>query len=89
MNYTIRFYPGARRHIEKLPRQVLLSVQKAISALADDPRPPGFLKMKGGKKQKFHRIRVGDYRVIYEVDDARRLVDIFIVADRREAYRGM
>jgi mRNA interferase RelE/StbE len=57
----------------------------AIDGLAANPRPPGVKKLRGTRD--LWRIRVGDYRVIYRVDDAKRLVDISHVRHRREAYQ--
>jgi mRNA interferase RelE/StbE len=59
-------------------------VTAAIDALAHDPRPPGAMKLAG--RDDF-RIRVGDYRVVYAVDDRARIVLVARIAHRREAYR--
>jgi mRNA interferase RelE/StbE len=56
----------------------------ALDRLAVNPRPPGVRKLKGGSG--LWRLRVGDYRVIFEIDDARRLVDVSHIRHRREAY---
>ena len=56
-----------------------------LQELADSPRPKGVKKLVGQENE--WRIRVGDYRVLYEVDDATRIVKIFRIAHRREAYR--
>jgi mRNA interferase RelE/StbE len=62
-------------------------VDAAIRALADDPRPPGCLKLSG--PSGLWRIRAGDWRVIYAIDDAARTVTVTTVAHRRESYRGL
>jgi mRNA interferase RelE/StbE len=59
-------------------------VLRAAYALADDPRPPGVRKMRGADRQ--YRIRVGDYRVIYEIHDDVLLVLVIEVGNRREVY---
>jgi len=59
-------------------------IGKAIDALAADPRPPGAVKLAGHDD---FRIRVGDYRVVYAVDDTERLVLFARIAHRREVYR--
>jgi mRNA interferase RelE/StbE len=56
----------------------------AIDALADAPRPPGVVKLAG---RDDYRVRVGDYRIVYAVDDAERLVLVARIAHRREVYR--
>lgn len=55
-----------------------------IENLAGNPRPPGCKKLKGGDKE--WRIRVGKYRIVYEIDDSARTVDVTRVAHRREVY---
>ena len=55
-----------------------------LEALAETPRPPGCKKLKGGDKE--WRIRVGDYRAVYEIDDAAKTVDVTRIAHRREVY---
>ena len=81
----------ASRRVEKeiadLPHGVRDRVIRAIRRLAEDPRPRGARKMMGEMRGAW-RIRVGDYRVIYDVDDDERLVIILAVLHRREAYRG-
>jgi len=59
-------------------------IGKAIDALAADPRPPGAVKLSGHDD---FRVRVGDYRVVYAVDDTERLVLVARIAHRREVYR--
>lgn len=56
-----------------------------LEHLAGAPRPPGCKKLKGGDNE--WRIRVGDYRIVYEVDDAAKTVDVTRIAHRREAYK--
>jgi mRNA interferase RelE/StbE len=87
MNYAIEFRPAARRDLAKLPRQMQRRISAKIDALAADPRPANCIKIAGIANS--FRIRVGDYRVVYEIHDDRRLVIVFIVAHRRESYRGL
>jgi mRNA interferase RelE/StbE len=70
--------------MEKLPIRDYDRVDRAILALADDPRPPGCTRLRG---RTDWRIRVGDYRIVYGIDDERRVVEILHVAHRREVYR--
>ncbi len=74
------------REIAGLPQGVRNRVVQAIRELAEDPRRRGARKMVGEMRGAW-RIRVGDYRVIYDVDDAQRLVIVLAVLPRREAYR--
>ena len=60
-------------------------IGQAIDALAMNPRPPGGVKLTG--EENAWRIRVGDYRVLYEIHDARLVILVIRIANRREAYR--
>jgi len=70
--------------MEKLPTGIYERVDRAILALTDDPRPPGCTRLRG---RDDWRIRVGDYRIVYGIDDRRRTVEILHVAHRRDVYR--
>lgn len=83
--YEITFARSARRELEALETRLVARVWARIQALADQPRPPGCRKLQG--EEGLWRIRVGDSRVLYEIKDARRVVDIAAVRHRRDAYR--
>ena len=80
----------ASRRVEKeiaaLPHQMRGRVIRAIRKLLGDPRPQGARKLAGEMRGAW-RIRVGNYRVLYDIDDDQRLVTILAVLHRREAYR--
>jgi mRNA interferase RelE/StbE len=80
----------ASRRVEKeiadLPRETRERIVKAVRRLAENPRMAGSRKL-SGEMQGAWRIRVGDYRVIYDVDDERQQVTVLGVFHRREAYR--
>jgi mRNA interferase RelE/StbE len=76
----------AERDLKRLPAAVFRRVIAAIRALAPNPRPPGCRKLHGSGRDDY-RIRVGEHRVLYEVDDIARRVRIMRVRHRREAYR--
>ena len=89
--YRIEVSPAANRDIEKLrgriQRQSFERVRSAIRSLAENPRPYKVRKIEGAERA--YRVRVGDYRVVYEIYDKERLVLIIQVARRTEAtYRG-
>lgn len=73
-----------KKDLAKLPAADLRRVVRAIEALADDPRPVGAEKLTG---RDAYRIRRGRYRILFEVDDRKRVVTVRKVAHRREAYR--
>lgn len=84
MTYRVDFTTAAAREVDKLPRRVRDRLLDAIEDLGDDPRPHGAKKLVGEKTA--WRIRVGDYRVIYDVFDDVLTVTIVRAAHRREVY---
>jgi len=83
--YTITFAQSARKELERLSANVVSRVFPKIEALAQSPRPPGCRKLQGF--ENLWRIRIGDYRVIYQVFDEELVVDIVAVRHRSKAYR--
>ena len=82
--YSVRFVRSARKELEQLPDAALQRVFPKIEALAENPRPPGCKKLRGATD--LWRIRVGNYRVVYQVADAVLLVEIRAVGDRKDVY---
>jgi mRNA interferase RelE/StbE len=85
--YTIDVRPRARRSLRQLDPSALKAIAEIIDGLATDPRPAGFLPLTGHRP--YLRVRSGDYRVIYTVDDRARVVTIAAVGHRREIYRRL
>jgi mRNA interferase RelE/StbE len=85
--YTVVLRPKARRALARLDRQAREAVAQVIDALADDPRPAGVLALQGHRP--YLRVRSGDYRVIFAVDDDTRLVRVAVVGHRRDVYRNL
>lgn len=85
MTYKIEFSKRAEKQFERLPRQTQIRLQPRINALALDPRPPGVKKLEEAENQ--YRLRVGDYRIVYEIQDAILLVILLRIGHRREVYR--
>jgi mRNA interferase RelE/StbE len=83
--YRVTFARSAEKELAKLRPPTVTRVFRKIEALAEEPRPSGCTKLSGS--DALWRIRIGDYRVIYEVNDAERVVDVIAVRHRREAYR--
>jgi mRNA interferase RelE/StbE len=83
--YQIEFASRAERDFRKLPPDVQRRLDPAIQALAENPRPPGCVKLSG--EEFVWRIRVGDYRIVYQVRDESLLVLLLKVGHRREIYR--
>ena len=85
LGYAITFARSARKELENLDPALVDRIFPLIESLAQDPRPPKCKKLSG--VQNLWRIRVGDYRVIYHIYDADKVIDIVVVRHRREAYR--
>ena len=85
-DYTLTFAGSARKELEKFPSQVVARIFAKIESLPATPRPPGCQKLRGNNA--LWRIRVGDYRVRNEIDDAARIVDLVGVGNRRDVCRN-
>ncbi len=85
MSYRIDVALGAQRQLRKLDPQARRRIQAAIELLAEEPRPPA-AKMLVNSDGAW-RVRVGDYRVIYDIEDDRLVVLVLAAGHRREIYR--
>jgi mRNA interferase RelE/StbE len=83
-SYAIEVKPPARKELEALPDNVLPRVIRKLESLGHTPQPIGCKKLKGYKDQ--WRVRVGDWRVLYIIDDCAKLVSVMRIAHRREVY---
>ena len=83
-SYSLELRKSAAKEVAALPKRECRAVVEKIRALAADPRPHGAEKLSGEDK---YRVRHGDYRVVYEIDDDAGRVTIVRVAHRREVYR--
>ena len=82
--YSLEIKSSAQRELDALDDTLFARIDRKIMSLADNPRPAGCKKLKGYRNH--WRIRVGDWRVIYVLNDARSLVSITRVAHRRDVY---
>jgi mRNA interferase RelE/StbE len=89
--YEIRITPHARRSLQRLKknREVTRRLLDAIDTLSRNPRPPGSKKLISSKFDNLFRIRVGDWRILYAIEDDVILVIILDVLRRDQAYRGI
>lgn len=85
MSYAIIISKSVQKQIDNLPNDVILRVIEKIQNLASEPRPDGIVKLKGSDNE--YRIRIGDYRVRYEIDDQSQLVQILQCKHRKDVYR--
>jgi mRNA interferase RelE/StbE len=83
--YKVLFKSSADRQLRKLPETLQRRIVGTVETLAQDPRPSGVVKLTGC--ENLWRIRVGDYRVVYEIHDDRLIVLVLRVANRKDVYR--
>ncbi|MGB8852793.1 MAG: type II toxin-antitoxin system RelE/ParE family toxin [Pirellulales bacterium] len=85
MNYAIEILRSARKQLERIASEHQERVLIALEGLAETPRPEGCTKL---TSRNAWRIRIGDYRVVYEIDDDLKNVVVVVIAHRRDAYRN-
>ncbi len=83
--YRVEYTTAAARQVRKLEPGIRRRILTAIEALTDDPRPPGTKALQGSAG---YRLRIGDYRALYLIEDGTVTVLVFRVAHRGEVYRG-
>lgn len=83
MPYRLFVERYAQKQLMKLDKRMISVIKEAIAALADNPRPAGYIKLKG---ENAYRIRVGDYRVIYEINDNILTVTVITIGNRKNVY---
>ncbi|MGH3728460.1 MAG: type II toxin-antitoxin system RelE family toxin [Micromonosporaceae bacterium] len=82
---NVQFHPDVFKQLQRPPRPAFVAALKAIVGLAHDARPDGVKKLVGSGRD--WRVRIGEYRIIYEIDDSARTVTVLHVSHRRDAYR--
>lgn len=84
--YDLRITAAAAKELDRLPREKdRRAVLGRILALADEPRPPGCVKLSGEKS--LYRVRQGRYRIVYAIEDDRLVIVVIRIAHRKEVYR--
>jgi mRNA interferase RelE/StbE len=83
--YSIFFKDSVRKDLDSIPGNHLQRIMECIGSLAENPRPVGCEKLSGQEK---HRIRQGDYRIIYSIQDTRLTVWVVKVGHHRDVYRN-
>jgi mRNA interferase RelE/StbE len=84
-SYRIEIKASASKELSKLPQQMIPGIVAVIEKLAEDPYPQGVKKLKGF--DQIYRIRVGEYRVVYNILKSRLIIEIIRVRHRKDAYR--
>jgi mRNA interferase RelE/StbE len=82
--YQLKIKRSAEQDLRRLPRPLFRRINQRILALREEPRPPGVRKLKGNIEG--WRVRVGDYRIVFQIDDTAQTVTIIRVRHRREVY---
>ena len=85
MTYQVEIAGRAAKALARMPRKEQQRVRLAIDLLAETPRPPGCVALAG--EARAYRVRVGDYRIVYEVFDDRLVVQVVRIGHRRDVYR--
>lgn len=89
MKYTIRWRERAVRQLRAIPQPTALTILRELTLLGDNPRRPDSNVKKLAGYEDRYRLRVGDYRVIYDVMDGQLVILVLGVGHRREIYRAM
>ena len=84
--YQITFTRSASKDLEKLSKPLIKKISAAIDSLILDPRPQGSKKLKGST-ENIWRIRIGDYRIIYVIEDQIQIIDIRRIRHRKDVYK--
>ena len=82
--HEISIIPSARKDLDSLDKKVLTQIKNRIISLASNPRPSGSLKL---TVEEGYRIRSGNYRILYRVDDKNNMIYVYRIKHRKESYR--
>ena len=82
--YKIEIISAARKDLDSLENKIFLQIKEKILLIADNPRQPGSLKLTG---EEGYRLRSGNYRILYRIDDKNRMIYIYRIKHRKEVYR--
>ena len=88
MPYTVEVLPTAREELAALPKNAQRKIAAKIDSLKEDPRPPD-AKILKATAERLWRVRAGDYRIVYSIEDNRLVVLVIRVANRRDVYEGL
>lgn len=85
MKYQVIIPKPVQKQLDRLPNSIYTKIIKKIELLAENPRPKGVIKLKGSDQE--YRIRIGDYRVRYEIKDQQLIILLLRCQHRKEVYR--
>jgi len=84
MKYEVEFRPSARKSLDKIPRKDRLRIEGAIELLRSNPYPPAAIKL---TERNEYRVRVGNYRVVYDIVKGRLVILVLTIGHRKDVYR--
>ena len=87
MPYSVEFRPAVLKSLKQFPKRDLVRIKKRIDDLSSNLPDPNMTKMKG--KNAFHKIRSGDYRIVYEIHDDRLVILIVRIGHRKDVYKNL
>jgi len=87
MKYIIKFRPAVEKNLRTLPQKDLIRIKRKIDALAENLPDRAITKMKGNNN--FHKVRVGDYRVIFEIHDDTLVILVVKIGHRKDIYKHL
>lgn len=87
MKYSVEFRPTVLKSVKRFPKRDLVKIKKKIDELSNNLPDPAITKMKGNNS--FHKVRSGDYRIIYEIHDDRLLILIIKIGHRKDVYKKL
>ena len=87
MKYTVEFRPGVLKSIKHFPKRELLRIKKKLEELSNNIPDPATTKMKGDND--FHKVRIGDYRIVYEIQGDRLVILVVKIGHRKDVYKKL
>jgi mRNA interferase RelE/StbE len=87
MQYAIEFRPAVLKILKRLPKRELVRIKKRIEDLSSNLPDPKTTKMKGSNS--FHKIRSGDYRIVYEIHEDRLVILVVKIGHRKDVYKNL
>ena len=82
--YKVAVIPSAQKDLDNLEKKFFTQIKDKINSLASNPRPPNCLKLTA---EEGYRLRSGNYRILYRIDDKHKIVYIYKIKHRKESYR--
>lgn len=87
MKYSVEFRPGVLKSMKHFPKRELLRIKKKIDELSDNFPDPATTKLKGDND--FHKVRTGDYRIVYEIHGDRLVILVVKIGHRKDVYKNL